>query len=396
MLTGIFVLIGAALSQGVGSGGVSLVARTLMQPIMIVDWFSAQAAAGFLALVIYYLATFTVVSTVVATVRARRKATAATKARAIAELTAKQAAIDQAALAAETQRLAELERLAEKARLAGQTRVAELLAQGMAQVDIGGHSYLISADPSYLAHIKDGFEPEMVQLFRTLTRGSQVVLDIGANIGCTAILFGGMAQAVHAFEPSRKTFAVLQDNVVRSGVGGITLHNIGLGADAGVQTLNVSAGNRAGAFVSDATEASVGHDEEQIVIRQLDEVVESLIGQKVDFIKIDTEGFEANVLRGATRTLAACRPVVVLELNHWCLNAYQRTSVPEFFEFLRSIFPLLFAVDGGNFLNLHDSSHSYIVMYQHILRGRFPNIVGAFDEDRLGSFRHDYHLQFFE
>lgn len=83
--------------------------------------------------------------------------------------------------------------------------------------------------------------------------------------------------------------------------------------------------------MSNLTQASTGHTTEKIVIRQLDELVNSLELQDIDFIKIDVEGFERHVLRGATKTLSSNRPVCVLELNHWCLNAFQRTSVPEFF-----------------------------------------------------------------
>jgi hypothetical protein len=62
------------------------------------------------------------------------------------------------------------------------------------------------------------------------------------------------------------------------------------------------------------------------------------------------------------------RPIVVLELNHWCLNAFQRTSLPDFFDYLRSVFPVLLGSRWqSNYLNLHDDSNdTYIVMYHHI------------------------------
>ena len=122
--------------------------------------------------------------------------------------------------------------------------------------------------------------------------------------------------------------------------------------------------------------------------------VKSLNLSRIDFIKIDVEGFEGHVLRGAVQTLSAFKPVVVLELNHWCLNAFQRTSIPDFFDFLRSQFPILLAVDGIHYLDLYDESESYIVMYHHIVHMRFPNIVAAFSENRLRMFRELYQHQF--
>ena len=80
----------------------------------------------------------------------------------------------------------------------------------------------------------------------------------------------------------------------------------------------------------------------------------------------------------------------MLELNHWCLNAFQRTSIPDFLDLLRSTFPILLAVDGDTYMDLHDEGERYIVMYHHILHMRYPNVVGAFDEDRLDPVRAAY------
>ncbi len=263
-------------------------------------------------------------------------------------------------------------------------------------VDIGGNEYIITSDDDYLDHIKNGFEPEMVKLFRALATDSEIILDIGANIGCTAILFATLSNKVYAFEPSQTTFAFLKKNISKSGRKNVFPQNLGLGAEPGESTLTFAPSNRSGGFVSNQTQASVGHTVEKIVIRQLDEVVNSLNLQRIDFIKIDVEGFEGHVLRGARQTLSSNRPVVVLELNHWCLNAFQRTSIPDFFDFLRSIFPVLLAVDGSNYMDLHDESESYSVMYHHILQMRFPNIVAAFDETRLCQFRSLYEHGFSE
>jgi len=234
----------------------------------------------------------------------------------------------------------------------------------------------------------------MVELFDTLAQGSKVTLDIGANIGCTALLFGEYSNKVFAFEPSPTTFAFLKKNIEMSLLQNIVPLNVGLGNEPGDYTLTFAPSNRSGGFVSNLTQASTGHTVEKITIRQLDTEVRRLNLSNVDFIKIDVEGFKKNVLLGAVNTLKTFRPVVVLELNHWCLNAFQRISIPDFFDFLRSIFPFLFAVDGKNYMDLHDNGDSYIVMYNHIIHMRFPNIVAAFDESQLDKFRSTYYHQF--
>jgi len=262
------------------------------------------------------------------------------------------------------------------------------------KVDIGGKKYTITSDDDYLEFIRNGFEPDTVELFRTIASNSKVILDVGANIGCTALLFGEMSENVYAFEPSKTTFGFLEKNISNSGLKNIFPVNMGLGAESGEYTLTFSPSNRSGGFVSNLTQATTRHTVENIVIRQMDEVVNSLNISRVDFIKIDVEGFEGNVLRGAEQTLANYRPIVTLELNHWCLNAFQRTSIPDFFDLLRSIFPTLLAVDGLNYLNLHDESERFIVMYHHILHMRFPNIIATFDEHKLNKFKSQYRHQF--
>jgi len=257
-------------------------------------------------------------------------------------------------------------------------------------VRIGGKLCKISSDDDYLEHIRGEFEPAMVRLFQCFADDGKVAFDIGANIGCTAVLFSDCFRQVHAFEPSPSTFAYLQRNVGRNAGANVALHNLGLGAEAGSSTITFAPNNRSGAFVSDREKANSDHRSEQIEISTLDQMAASLELQALDFIKIDVEGFEGHVLRGGQQTLQRFRPVVVLELNHWCLNAFQRTSVPEFFDQLRATFPLLYAVEGNEYLDLHAPGESYAVMYHHILGLRFLNIVCAFDEAQLERFRARY------
>jgi len=74
------------------------------------------------------------------------------------------------------------------------------------------------------------------------------------------------------------------------------------------------------------------------------------------------------------------KPIVLLELNHWCLNAFRRIAVPDFFDMLRTVFPVLYAVETDNTtINLHDPDGAYHVMHSHIVNFRYPNIVAGFD-----------------
>jgi FkbM family methyltransferase len=254
-------------------------------------------------------------------------------------------------------------------------------------VKIGDKFYMIASDDDYLTHIGSEFEPEMCTLFKSLIKKNHKVFDVGANIGCTSILFGDLASYVDSFEPSPSTFKILEKNLATSLHSNTRIHNFGLGAKNENLTLTFSPSNRSGGFVSDKTQASKGHSIENIVIKKGDDFSPP---PEVDFIKIDVEGYEKNVIEGLLQTILKNRPVIVLELNHWCLNAFQRISIPDFFDFLANVFPILYAVDGDKYLNLHDESDRYIVMYHHIIHFKFPNIVAAFDQKQLNRFHELY------
>ena len=213
-------------------------------------------------------------------------------------------------------------------------------------VTIGRNSYVIASDDDYVWQLGARYEPDMSRLFECLVREECCVADVGANVGCTSILFGELAQHVIAFEPSPSTFRFLQANIERSGLRNIEAHNCGLGAAPGESNLTFSTNNRAGAFVSGTLKTSSGHVTEPVRIERLDDYVRRLQIPRLDFIKIDTEGFEKSVIAGGRDVIARDAPLVVLELNHWCLNVFQRTSVPDFLDYLRSVFPVLYAVEG--------------------------------------------------
>lgn len=233
----------------------------------------------------------------------------------------------------------------------------------------------------------------MAHLFKTLIKKDFTVFDIGANIGCTSILFGELSAKVVSFEPVLRTFDFLNKNISAAGLKNILTHNYALGSASGESEITFSPFNRGGAFVSNRInyEVSDGGVTEKIKIEPLDEMFKNLGVPRIDFIKIDVEGFEKEVITGSSATINKFKPIIVLELNHWCLNAFQRLSVPDFFDFLQSTFPVLFAIEGMSYANLHDESDIYEVLSNHILNFKYSNIIAAFDNNQLGTFFDIFH-----
>lgn len=246
---------------------------------------------------------------------------------------------------------------------------------------IGASKRILSGD-QYLANMSDPFEPPLVAVFSALAKQSdaRTALDIGANIGATALLLSEMYEEVIAFEPSPRTFKTLQHNIAENNVTNVRCQCFGLGSENSVATLTAATDNASGGFLSDCTATLDGHLRETVAIKKGDETIrEILAGRRVNFIKLDVEGHEVEVLSGLCETIQRDRPTVVLEMNHWCLNAFKRRSVPDFLESLDGFYSYIFAFDDCT-RELVDISRDlpfsrYQVMHEHIVNNRYFNLM---------------------
>lgn len=147
-----------------------------------------------------------------------------------------------------------------------------------------------------------------------------VALDVGGCWGETALWMAhavGPAGHVHTFEPSGKNLGLLADNLERNLelVPRITVHATPLAAVAG-REIWVDDAVAAGVTTHDSPEDTGGRAVTPSVTDSVDELVmRGDLGQ-VDFIKMDVEGAELEVLKGATYTLRAQRPRLALAAYH--------------------------------------------------------------------------------
>jgi FkbM family methyltransferase len=181
------------------------------------------------------------------------------------------------------------------------------------------HDLLI---PKILEHIREG----------------DTVVDVGAFIGDHTIAYSkavGSKGVVHAFEPNPFAYKCLQHNMKTC--GNVILHNVGLSDSMAYVSLNCDDGNYGSAYI--------GHGK-----RIADIMVDALdtnIPWKVNFIKIDVEGYELKVLRGAGNLINRCAPRMVIEINPVAL-ARQGITPEDIFGWLKE----------------HHYDHSIIIDYR--------------------------------
>jgi FkbM family methyltransferase len=159
----------------------------------------------------------------------------------------------------------------------------------------------------------------------SFVKPGHVCFDIGANIGVYSVIFGklsGSAKRVHSFEPVEHIRARLQANIRLNGMEAINVNGFALGSEPGLlEMLQIKEGHFRGGtstFVKNENIAEMGESEfekRQVEIRTLDQYVIDVGLDRVDFIKIDVEGFELNVLRGAEDTLSQFKPTIILEYD---------------------------------------------------------------------------------
>jgi FkbM family methyltransferase len=163
----------------------------------------------------------------------------------------------------------------------------------------------------------EGWEPTTIRLFLDLLSPGATVIDVGANSGLFSLLAAARHPTVrvHAVEPAARVFSLLEANVRRNRLTNVVCHRAACGDAAGTVTLHVPVDERVPMMASLVPQWCPGpHAEEQVECLTLDGLVDRTGSERVDIVKIDAEGSEDAVLRGAARTLVRDRPFVLCEV----------------------------------------------------------------------------------
>ena len=140
-----------------------------------------------------------------------------------------------------------------------------------------------------------------------LFRGGDVI-DVGANIGYTAVVFARAVEPphqVHAFEPEDRNFRWLTHAIERAGLTGrVVARRAAVGARDGTIDLWHNASHHADhRIATDQLVAARGEPTQRVPLTTLDGYVASCGWPAVAFIKIDVQGYEPEVLRGMRETI---------------------------------------------------------------------------------------------
>jgi FkbM family methyltransferase len=161
---------------------------------------------------------------------------------------------------------------------------------------------------------------EEFNLIRSYIRPGDHVLDIGSNIGTYSLWmskFVGPNGKVHCFEPDRQNFDKLEANILGNNLDGIVqANNIGLSDTDGV--LSFTTGLDKENHISRETVPGTV----PIRVQQLDTYIQQNRIAGIAYMKIDVEGFEYSVLKGAGRLLSDHKVgIIQIEINDTIRNS---------------------------------------------------------------------------
>lgn len=187
---------------------------------------------------------------------------------------------------------------------AGKFWVPDQETQQIAQLEAGG--WQLDHLDAALAHVKK----------------RRLAIDVGAHVGSWTL---HMAEAgfevVSAFEPAPDTFECLRENAIewrREHMGLTTAINLTRCA-LGERTEKMGM-KEDGKYAGGNTGGRYLKGDGDIMVRPLD----VYNADNLDFLKLDVEGFELFVLRGARATIIRCQPVIMIEDKHRMAHRYNQ------------------------------------------------------------------------
>lgn len=197
------------------------------------------------------------------------------------------------------------------------------------------------------------------------------MFDVGANIGnYSKILRSVYSKAnIHAFEPNPHTYIKLKENL-----SGSTIHtvNYGLGEIEELSYIYTYSNNHesqhASIFKEVITDLHFAKDlmKIPIEIKTIDGYCLEKNINKIDFLKIDTEGYELNVLKGAKRMLLENRiGIIQFEFNE--MNIISRVFLKDFYDLLGETYDF-YRLDSKKLIPLNEYKPSNeIFLFQNII-----------------------------
>lgn len=170
------------------------------------------------------------------------------------------------------------------------------------------------------------YEALEIELVCANLSDDSVFFDIGANVGLysLSVAYRIRRVGIHAFEPVPDTVLGFRDNLSRNGLDGrVILNQLAVGETDGQVYITSDHHSSNYLIHSDSDEKKI-----EVGCTSLDKYVRDNSIQRVDVMKVDVEGREFSVLKGAVDSLERFRPIVIVELMETPSDFFDRKVEP--------------------------------------------------------------------
>jgi len=154
----------------------------------------------------------------------------------------------------------------------------------------------------------------LFHLFKNIESKKSTIIDVGANIGNHAVYFGKyLCEKVIAVEPSQLHSDILRKNLSSNlSKNKYEVHQIAVGNEKGNVTLVFPSEINLGAAKIDRSSNNKDFNSEKVPIDKLDNIINE---SNIAMLKIDVEGFEIDVLKGAEKLIKNNLPHIIAEAH---------------------------------------------------------------------------------
>jgi len=232
-------------------------------------------------------------------------------------------------------------------------------------------------------------EPLNTKLLAQNLKKGMVCFDIGANIGYYTLLESKIVGAegkVIAIEPSPINFKQLQKNIQNEKVTNVELYQMAGGNQNGTIKFLLDSHSNLSRIVLDEENPKTLDETVDVPIKKLDSFIDEFSIKKLDFIRMDVEGYEFNILEGMQNSIKKFRPMIQIEV-HTGILGHKKTQ--KLLEWLLStkyevIYYITRQLDCPTIGNMDDVKHFSISELLDLLtRSKLPTVFLLFLKPRL-------------
>jgi FkbM family methyltransferase len=185
-------------------------------------------------------------------------------------------------------------------------------------VIIQGHKMFLDSKDSLRLSFSEYFEPFETELVKNEIKNGYRILDIGANIGYYTLIIAdliGKNGLVYAFEPEPKNFKLLEKNIQINNLKNVVLYNKAASNFNGYIDFYINKTTEGGHSIY----KSANSEDRPIQVEAIK--LDDCITDKIDFVKIDVEGAEGEVLLGMQNILKNNQKIkLIIEFHPRSLN----------------------------------------------------------------------------